>query len=357
MPEISLTLAFFAGLASFLAPCSLVMTPTLLVFLASSKSKRIHSLTEQNRQTESGAKEGLFKEKGSGETEHTKRKLRENKNLEIGSKINSGISGHTPKSPGITSKIIIYSFGFYLAFLTLAFSILGPLSLFSEFRREIIFISGFFMVIFGISGIFYRFLPSLHIQEIITHFGDFLTKIFLKLYGSPTNSQKISLADYRETPIFAGLFGFLTAFSWTPCLGPVAGSILSLASADDSLGKALLTISFFVFGLKTPLVIWGLYVDFVHKKIFGSNSSLSKKITKLLPILNSEPKNTKSVDSSPMNEKGAKSKNLLNSLNSMYYYFFNGLFVLLGIMVMTGQYEMFVGELENFLQSVGIRFL
>ena len=46
------------------------------------------------------------------------------------------------------------------------------------------------------------------------------------------------------------LIGMAFAFGWTPCIGPILGSILVLASTEESLGRGILLLSFYSMGLQ-----------------------------------------------------------------------------------------------------------
>ena len=54
-----------------------------------------------------------------------------------------------------------------------------------------------------------------------------------------------------QTNISAGilspiLIGMAFAFGWTPCIGPILGSILVLASTEESLSKGILLLFFYL---------------------------------------------------------------------------------------------------------------
>ena len=55
------------------------------------------------------------------------------------------------------------------------------------------------------------------------------------------------------------------AFGWTPCIGPILGSILVLASTEESLGRGILLLFFysenvFKFGRISSLLILIFYL-------------------------------------------------------------------------------------------------
>ncbi len=76
------------------------------------------------------------------------------------------------------------------------------------------------------------------------------------------------------------LIGMAFAFGWTPCIGPILGSILVLASTEDSLGKGILLLSFYSFGLAIPFILSGYLMQkfLVFSKNFKKNVSKVSKI-------------------------------------------------------------------------------
>ena len=50
----------------------------------------------------------------------------------------------------------------------------------------------------------------------------------------------------KSANIFSSvLVGMAFGFGWTPCIGPVLGSILTLAAVESSIGKGILLLSFY----------------------------------------------------------------------------------------------------------------
>ena len=45
------------------------------------------------------------------------------------------------------------------------------------------------------------------------------------------------------------------AFGWTPCIGPILGSILVLAATEESLSQGILLLSFYSIGLAIPFIL------------------------------------------------------------------------------------------------------
>jgi cytochrome c-type biogenesis protein len=56
-------------------------------------------------------------------------------------------------------------------------------------------------------------------------------------------------------PLGAFVVGLAFAFGWTPCIGPILGGILLLASNQDTMGKGIVLLSSYSLGLGIPFFI------------------------------------------------------------------------------------------------------
>jgi cytochrome c-type biogenesis protein len=65
----------------------------------------------------------------------------------------------------------------------------------------------------------------------------------------------------RPGPSGALLLGAAFAFGWTPCVGPVLGSILLLASAQHTLMAGALLLFLYSLGLGIPFLVAALFLD------------------------------------------------------------------------------------------------
>ena len=76
------------------------------------------------------------------------------------------------------------------------------------------------------------------------------------------------------------LIGMAFAFGWTPCIGPILGSILVLASTEDSLGRGILLLSFYSIGLAIPFILSGYLIQkfLIFSKNFKKNINKVSKI-------------------------------------------------------------------------------
>ena len=76
------------------------------------------------------------------------------------------------------------------------------------------------------------------------------------------------------------LIGMAFAFGWTPCIGPILGSILVLASTEESLGQGILLLSFYSIGLAVPFILSGYLIQkfLIFSKNFKKNVNRVSKI-------------------------------------------------------------------------------
>jgi len=76
------------------------------------------------------------------------------------------------------------------------------------------------------------------------------------------------------------LIGMAFAFGWTPCIGPILGSILVLAATEESINKGVLLLIFYSLGLAIPFILSGYLIQkfLIFSKNFKKNINLVSKI-------------------------------------------------------------------------------
>jgi cytochrome c-type biogenesis protein len=69
-------------------------------------------------------------------------------------------------------------------------------------------------------------------------------------------------------------------FGWTPCIGPILGSILALASTEETMFKAVILLSFYSLGLAIPFILSGYLMQrfLMFSKNFKKNINIVSKI-------------------------------------------------------------------------------
>jgi cytochrome c-type biogenesis protein len=94
------------------------------------------------------------------------------------------------------------------------------------------------------------------------------------------NFEKRFEAKKSKNILFPYLIGLAFGFGWTPCIGPILGSILALASIEETLSKAIILLTFYSVGLAIPFVLSGYLIQrfLVFSKNFKKNINLISKI-------------------------------------------------------------------------------
>ena len=181
----TLSIAFLAGLVSFLSPCVLPLIPGYISYISGTS---LNKITDKKR------------------------------NL-------------------IVVKTIFFTLGFSFVFIALG----STASLIGKF---FLINSNIFRIVAGVIIIFF----SLQIMGIINF--KFMNK-----------DIRIFTDKYSNSLAFPLLVGAAFGFGWTPCIGPILGSILALASIEENINKSILLLSFYSLGLAIPFIISGVLID------------------------------------------------------------------------------------------------
>ena len=177
---LNLTIAFGAGLISFLSPCVLPLIPGYISYI-------------------------------SGES----------------------LGDIVEKQKKILLKTILFSLGFSLVFISFGATASFVGNLLLEYSNSLRIVAGLVIIIF-----------SLQLIGILNL--NFLNK-----------EKRIYTKNYSNNLFFPLMVGAAFGFGWTPCIGPVLGSILALAATESSIGKGILLLSFYSLGLAIPFVLSG----------------------------------------------------------------------------------------------------
>tara|TARA_Y100000590_G_scaffold403349_1_gene489952 strand:- start:152 stop:868 length:717 start_codon:yes stop_codon:yes gene_type:complete len=189
----SLSVAFLAGLISFLSPCVLPLIPGYISYIS-------------------------------------------------GTSLNELVN---KKNNLVVIKTIFFTLGFSFVFIALG-------SAASFFGNFLLNNSNILRIGAGIIIIFF----SLQLMEIFKF--KFMNK-----------DIRIFTNQYNDNLTFPLIVGAAFAFGWTPCIGPILGSILTLAAIEESIGRSILLLSFYSLGLAVPFIISGVLIN---KFLFFSKS-------------------------------------------------------------------------------------
>jgi len=158
--------------------------------------------------------------------------------------------------------IILFTIGFSIVFIIFgaASTFLGKVLLQNSYELRII--AGLVIIIL-----------SLHIIGVIN----------LKFLNYEKRIQT-NISKNLFSPI---LIGMAFAFGWTPCIGPILGSILVLASTEESLGQGILLLSFYSIGLAVLFILSGYLIQkfLIFSKNFKNNINKVSKIGGVILLL------------------------------------------------------------------------
>ena len=94
------------------------------------------------------------------------------------------------------------------------------------------------------------------------------------------NFEKRFDAKESKNILFPYVIGVAFGFGWTPCIGPILGSILALASIEETLSRAVILLISYSLGLAIPFVLSGYLIQkfLLFSKNFKKNINLISKI-------------------------------------------------------------------------------
>jgi cytochrome c-type biogenesis protein len=96
------------------------------------------------------------------------------------------------------------------------------------------------------------------------------------------NYKKKNAPYYIE----AFLLGFAFVFGWTPCIGPILASVLTLAANEETMRSGILLLSIYSFGLWIPFLLSAIFLSTCINLIkrFGKLTIIIEKIAGILLI-------------------------------------------------------------------------
>jgi len=144
-----------------------------------------------------------------------------------------------------------------------------------------------FSTVFIIFGAAASYLGQVLLQnsEILRIIAGIIIIIFsLQLVGviniSFLNFEKKIYTKKNNNILFSFIVGMAFGFGWTPCIGPILGSILALASTEETIFQAVILLSFYSLGLAIPFILSGYLMQrfLMFSKNFKKNINLVSKI-------------------------------------------------------------------------------
>jgi len=94
------------------------------------------------------------------------------------------------------------------------------------------------------------------------------------------NYEKKYYTNKSTNPLFTFIVGMAFGFGWTPCIGPILGSILALAATEETISKAILLLCCYSLGLAIPFILSGYVIQkfLIFSKNFKKNINLVSKV-------------------------------------------------------------------------------
>ena len=85
---------------------------------------------------------------------------------------------------------------------------------------------------------------------------------------------------YSDNLGFPFLVGAAFAFGWTPCIGPILWSILTLAALEENFNKSIILLLFYSLGLAIPFIISGILLNkfLLFSKNFQKHTIVATKV-------------------------------------------------------------------------------
>lgn len=201
--DLSLLVAFSAGLFSFLSPCVLPLFPSYLSFITGMSVEELRDPARGRRQ--------------------------------------------------IALHSLAFIVGFSAVFVAMgaSFSAVGQLLI--GYRDVIRYVGGALIIVFGL------------------YIAGLLPFSWLGRYG------QLQLRAKPAGYLGSWLVGVTFAIGWTPCVGPILGSILSLAGTAETLRTGIVMLAAYSAGLALPF--------FVSSMAVGSFLVLFQRFRRLIPVV------------------------------------------------------------------------
>jgi cytochrome c-type biogenesis protein len=154
-------------------------------------------------------------------------------------------------------------------------------------KKSLFFSLGFSLVFISL-GATATFIGSFLLKNTkLLSIGSGLIIIFFGIYL--LNLIKINFLDksvgnfnvrYSDNLLFPFIVGVGFGFGWTPCIGPILGSILAFASMENSIYKGILLLYFYSLGLAVPFILSSLLI----KKFLIFSKKTKKYLNKIKKI-------------------------------------------------------------------------
>jgi len=136
----------------------------------------------------------------------------------------------------IFKETLLFTLGFSVVFISLGATATFFGSLIFKYSTFFTYFVGIVIIFFSLNMIGILQLRLLN-QELKYHFHNQITK-----------------------PYMSFLVGIGFGFGWSPCIGPILGSVLALASLETTITKGIILLLIYSIGLAIPFILSGLFI-------------------------------------------------------------------------------------------------
>lgn len=214
--EVGLLTALTAGLISFVSPCVLPVVPAYLSYISGLSVDELR-----------GMDGGGASAAGAG----------------------GGAPAGSAPGPSRRQRVFANSLAFVLGFSSVFILLGASASVVGQFLQQyasiLTKVAGVVIILFGLNTLGLIRIPFLSYEK-----------------RFQANTRGASLVG-------SFVVGLAFAFGWTPCIGPILGAILGLASTAETVGKGVLLLTAYSLGLGIPFLLAALSVDSFFKVSSG----------------------------------------------------------------------------------------
>src|SRR5467141_110639 len=215
MTDVSLAGAFLAGLVSFLSPCVLPLVPGYISMLSGVGMEQLRK-------------------------------------------------GEVPSSSLLGSSLSFIA-GFSVVFISFGASASAVGVFLKQNRNALTPIAGALILLFGVILVALGIASLLRHAPLFAGFGalHFFSLSVIGFFGPALSrwlNRDVHLRSSAAQPTaWSGfLLGFAFAFGWTPCIGPILTTVLTIAAASDKIQRGVLLLAVYSAGLGIPFLLTAL---------------------------------------------------------------------------------------------------
>jgi cytochrome c-type biogenesis protein len=233
---LGILVAFGAGILSFLSPCVLPLVPGYLSMVSGLSAAELSAAGSGAGASAGAAAAGAAAADGAGAI------------------ATATTTANTTVNATATRRSLLTGIGLFVGGFTIVFVALGAAAsgigrVLDAHEIPLAHLSGVVVVLLGIL-LLIGALP-----------GQWWARLGAGPLGFVTRLNGERRFDVRPSALgvwAAPVMGMAFAFAWTPCIGPVLGTVLALASHNGSLSGGVLLLFAYSLGLGVPFVATGL---------------------------------------------------------------------------------------------------